>query len=340
MLAGIVESFRAVGGNHELVVISADPSYTISQHDVSAISRNDYRGMLNAIRQADAFLSGGGSLFQDATSARSALYYLAQFWYAVSIAGRPSIVFAQGIGPLRRMWVRLTAGSVLDRADLILLRDEPSKTLLAEIGVRRPFVEVTADPSFALPPVGKSEGKQFLEELGIRVSEPVIMVCPRPWESTRWNLGFIEALAAAVRGIGGTAIFMALHPSRDTLLARELARGVPNSLFIERVLTFRDIRTAIAGADMVISTRLHGLMFAVCEGIPAVGVSYDPKVEAFCRLCGLPYVRIGAFTPEEMLTHIRSAWEQRTSLAAAESVKSEELARAAFRNAELVCELL
>jgi polysaccharide pyruvyl transferase WcaK-like protein len=33
--------------------------------------------------------------------------------------------------------------------------------------------------------------------------------------------------------------------------------------------------------------RLHGLVFAMAMGVPMVGLSYDPKVEAFMEQAGL-----------------------------------------------------
>lgn len=38
----------------------------------------------------------------------------------------------------------------------------------------------------------------------------------------------------------------------------------------------------------VVSMRLHGLIFAAGQGTPLVGVSYDPKVEAFLDYIGQP----------------------------------------------------
>lgn len=338
VLAGIAESFRVAGGC-ELVPITASPDDTFARHGLRGIARSDTLGMLKEIKRADLFLSGGGSLFQDATSARSALYYLVQFWYAAKIARKPCVVYAQGVGPLRRRWVRALARRVLDRAALITLRDEQSKALLQEIGVQRPALEVTGDPSFALSPVGRDEGREFLKRHGVAEGDAVIALCPRPWGGSAWD-HFAAGIADAVKDIGGQAVFLALHPARDRELACRLAEATPRSVFFEWVASFRDVRAAIAGSDLVISTRLHGLMFAVKEGVPAVGVSYDPKVEAFCVECGLPYLPLERLTSEGLMARVREAWEQRDRFSRAEREKANELARAAFRNAKMALETI
>ena len=59
--------------------------------------------------RADLFISGGGSLLQDATSWRSVPYY-AGLMRLARWMGVPVFVYAQGIGPLRRPWLRRLAG--------------------------------------------------------------------------------------------------------------------------------------------------------------------------------------------------------------------------------------
>jgi len=42
----------------------------------------------------------------------------------------------------------------------------------------------------------------------------------------------------------------------------------------------------MARMKAVVSMRLHGLIFAAGNGIPLVGIAYDPKVSAFLRYIG------------------------------------------------------
>ena len=63
----------------------------------------------------------------------------------------------------------------------------------------------------------------------------------------------------------------------------------------------------IGGLRLVLSVRLHGLIFALREGVPAGGVSYDPKVDAFCREAGLPCLSLEAAEPESLTRLIDDA---------------------------------
>src|SRR2546428_12071439 len=129
-----------------MVVLSAAPDQTKSLHGVAGVSRT--MGALPAMAGADLFISGGGTLIQDATSARSALYYLGLLGLATVLA-RATMVYAAGIGPLRRGWLRTLATGVLNRVTLITVRDEDSRRLLPELAVRRP-VQGGADSAFGL----------------------------------------------------------------------------------------------------------------------------------------------------------------------------------------------
>ena len=57
--------------------------------------------VLGALRSCDALLSGGGSLLQDRTSTRSLMYYLSIIWGA-ELFGKPVMLYANGIGPVRK----------------------------------------------------------------------------------------------------------------------------------------------------------------------------------------------------------------------------------------------
>ena len=91
-------------------------------------------------------VSGGGGLFQNATSLRSLLYYAGIVREAIR-AGRRTMIFAQSIGPLDSL-------GTVDRAPLLprpAPRDGPRRAFARAAAARfvpEPPIERTADPVF------------------------------------------------------------------------------------------------------------------------------------------------------------------------------------------------
>src|SRR3972149_10613964 len=104
VLSAILGALRQRLPAARITVLSANPIATRRTHNVHAVPRTGLR-LLGTLAGADLFISGGGSLIQDATSARSAVYYLGLLALA-AVLSRRTMVYAQGIGPLRRGWGR------------------------------------------------------------------------------------------------------------------------------------------------------------------------------------------------------------------------------------------
>ena len=169
VLAGLVAGFRAVrpAEDLELVALSGSPAETEAAHGIAAADRYKPGALLREIRRADLFLSGGGSLLQDVTSAHGIFYYLGVVRMAQAM-GRKTMFIAQGIGPLKRARSRRLVRSVANRLNAVTVRDPGSADLLREIGVTRPPIEVTADPALLLgeapppaPPPQAGEGRRI-----------------------------------------------------------------------------------------------------------------------------------------------------------------------------------
>jgi len=116
---------------------------------VHSIKRCNFSKIITELFQTDVFISGGGTLFQNATSNHSFLYYIGLVWLA-KILRKKVMIFAQGFGPLSGRINRFLARSILNKADLITLRDKDSLNSLKGLGVTKPAIKLTADPTFCL----------------------------------------------------------------------------------------------------------------------------------------------------------------------------------------------
>ncbi len=67
ILEAMLRDVRALAPAVRVVVLSGDPADTSARFGVEAVPRMNPGAVMRALRGADLFLSGGGSLLQDAT---------------------------------------------------------------------------------------------------------------------------------------------------------------------------------------------------------------------------------------------------------------------------------
>ncbi len=255
IFSGLARGLAARG--HAVHALSGSPAETRAAHGVPAWHR--LRDLPWALGRADAVVSGGGGLLQDATSYRSLLYYLGVI-RAARATGTRVVVFGQSIGPLTPRGRRAVAGALAGLP--VAVRDAPSQALLAAAGIDAPRF---ADAALALP------------LRSVRRVGGVLLVPRADVAGARAGL---EAVARDAIAAGRPVGVVSLQDGADEEDADAIVGSVPG---VER--RYADSAgTALARcaeADLVVSARLHGLILAARAGVAHVGVAYDPKVDGF-----------------------------------------------------------
>ena len=151
ILRAIVNDLNNNIENVEITVLSKNPSYTEKVYKINAVNRFNIKAVIETIKSCDLFISGGGSLLQDVTSTRSLLYYISLMRMA-KFFNKKVMVYANGVGPINGRMNRIWTRRILNKVDLITLRDEDSRIFLEELKVDNENIYVTADPVFTLNP--------------------------------------------------------------------------------------------------------------------------------------------------------------------------------------------
>jgi polysaccharide pyruvyl transferase CsaB len=262
LLEGLLTGLRAAG--HKPLVLSGEPRATTALHGVPA--RHRVRGLLAALLECEALVSGGGGLLQDKTSAASLRYYLGVVRLA-RLLGKRVVVYAQSLGPLSPAGKREVARAL--RGVPAAARDRASQELLVAMGV--PAV-LTADPALLLPPPDAPTGD----------GKPLLLI-PRAGHP---ELG--DGLAAVGRHFLGQdrrVALLALHPAEDDGELARLSAATPGAEVVAAA-DHRQALSLVGAAGLVISARLHGLILAAAAGTPFLGLVYDPKVAGFLADAG------------------------------------------------------
>lgn len=341
ILESIHQAIRAASGDVSVTVLSNDPDQTRGQYGVEAIPRFRVWRVCRALRRCDALLSGGGSLLQDATSTRSLLYYLSVIRCA-QLLRKPVMLYANGIGPVRRPANRRRVKRVVERASLVTLRDHASARELEAMGVTRP-VQVTADPVFRLEPVGAERTAELLTAAGLEPGEAFAAVSVRNWPAGE---GFWTGLARLCdhlrRAYGLNILFLLMQPERDReVTARVRALMDEPAHVLDLSATPRELMGVLGQSRLCVAMRLHTLIFAARMAVPALGLVYDPKVASYLEELDLPAAgNVEDFDGPEAIRRADALMADYDHVLARLRDKSAQLAQAAGENERLLLELL
>ncbi|MDI9586782.1 MAG: polysaccharide pyruvyl transferase CsaB [Acidobacteriota bacterium] len=333
VLEAILQGLDRRFPGHETCVLSAHPDATAALYEVRAVQRWSLPVVWRELGRATVLIQGGGGLIQDTTSRVSPAYYLGIL--AMARARRvPTMVFAQGVGPIRTGFVRWWTGYEFRRAGIVTVRDPASLELMAELRVRG--ATLVADPALLLE---HADGPldERISQLGLDEEAPRAILAVRRWPGGEHALEACAAAGSWLRENAGCEVLVAAFQEPDDVeAAQTVAAQIPGAHVLTGRRRAAELAKQVAAARVVVSMRLHGLIFAAAHAVPAVGISYDPKVRAFAELAGQPWVDLPDCTPERLVQVVSETW------AASENHRNdlEQTARGLLSDAERSFELL
>ncbi len=284
ILRAVVDNLRSKLDNIEITVLSQKPDFTAQKYGVLSVNRKSSKDIIRAIRKCDLLISGGGSLLQDVTSKKSILYYLMIMWTAI-LFKKKVFIYSQGIGPiLSRINRRLTAAT-LRHVQGIVVRDEASRELLIEIGVKGDRIIVTADPVLRIGKADLSIGREILIREGFTPDSEKMTVGFAIREK-KTNSNFVDELCISIRRLmeeyKAQIVLIPFHYSEDMAVIEEIEKRLGSGVCCIRHKYLTDEMLSIIGnMDILVGVRLHALIHAAIMEVPMIAISYDPKINSF-----------------------------------------------------------
>ena len=314
ILVCMIRQLRQQDPDLPITVMTRQPRQTAMLTGVSTVHIFNTLAAGRVMKKSQLYISGGGSLIQNVTSNRSLSYYLYSIRQAKK-AGCQVMMYGCGIGPVNGEKYQAQAARVLEEnVDLIALRDPESLETLRAFGVEEPQVHLTADPALLMEGDDAAAGR-YLAKNGLNPDGQYSLFVLRPWDGTQEKLAAI--CAAADYGwekYGLAPLFYTLEPSRDAEITRTAAGMVKAPC---HVLPPVDDGAALCGLmgrmGLVVSMRLHALVFACAQQTRVAAISYDPKVSGFMSYLGSDcYVELDRLTEQELKAMLDRAMAQDT----------------------------
>lgn len=291
VLYGIISSLVREQPNISLAVLSNTPERTAELFGIEAYDRWSLGTIIRELKRSDMLVMGGGTLMQDVTSPRSVLYYLGIVMIA-KLLGKPVVFYAQGFGPILKSLSRSMIKRVVNRVDIITVRDHESGEDFKACGVRRAPIHVTADPALTISAddISDERGKALLAGMFADATKPLVAISVRDWKQEQH---FKQSMAKAADWFieqGWNVLFLPMHVPSDLAPSRQIMDQMTQqgARLLDVPVTFHDIMSVLKQCDYVVGMRLHSLILACMLRIPFTGISYDPKIDRFVERAGMP----------------------------------------------------
>ncbi|MTF39584.1 polysaccharide pyruvyl transferase CsaB [Cyanobacterium aponinum] len=271
------------------IILSGNPQKTNQDYGVISYSRLQIIKEILKLTKKDLFIWGGGSLIQDITSVKSAIYYLTLMVLA-QLKGVKTIAYAQGIGPIKTPLIQWLTKIVLKRCDRISVRDQKSAKLLDKWGIK---CLIAPDPVWALP----SKITKKIELL----PAPRIAINLRSHSSlTITKIETISQVLIKIKEkINANIILIPFQISKDLEVCEKIAQQLKTNYQILTLENAQELKGLFSQIDMLIGMRLHSLIMAGSENCKCFALSYDPKVSNLMR-----EINIKGYDLEKLPTNI------------------------------------
>jgi colanic acid/amylovoran biosynthesis protein len=206
------------------------------------------------------------------------------------LLGKPTVLYAQSVGPFQNTIEKRMTAYVLKRMTLIMLREDTSLKLLEALGVTQ-NVSRAIDSGFLL----RSDDNLNIRKLyHIPAGKLLVGVTVRSWLSGGAQSNYEKAVASSLDKLVETSNAHVLFIPQVTAAKgdddRHVSRRAQNqmhrakaSTLIEDTPDHHKIKAIYDGLDILVGTRFHSVIFSLTSYVPVLAIEYEHKTSGIMR---------------------------------------------------------
>ena len=197
-----------------------------------------------------------------------------------------AILLPQALGPFTKPGMKEAFAEVLDRADLVFVRDKVSKAHVDAVAKDHPKVRLAPDFTNLLH-------AQLPERLTHLAGKAVVipnekMVAGAPPETRAAYVDFLVLAAELIVKSGREAMVVVHEGSQDRMFADQINARLTTPLRVVDESSVLITKALIAAADLIVSSRFHGLVSALAAGVPSLACGWSHKYGELMADYGCP----------------------------------------------------
>ena len=287
-------------------------------------------------------------------------------FYSIALAKtlkKPVVIYAASIEPFKNKLWEILGRYIINKVDLITLREGRSYKYLQEIGVTKPPMHVTTDLAFLVQSASSERMEEIMSIEGInKNNEPLIGMTvskgvsrwafPELKNSEERYAKYIDVIAEVVDylvdNLSATIVFIphSIAPySEDRVVGRDIYEKVKDkhkTKVITNDYTSAEITGIISQCDLVVGARTHSVIIASSMCIPSIlisGSAHKPGI--ISEILGQEeWVYNETLDYNTLVSKINKLWSNRDEIREELKSKAENMEERALFNGILVRELM
>lgn len=231
-------------------------------------------------------VSGGGQLDDSWGGAWGHPYSLFKWALLARSRGAKFLVISVGVGGLDAMLSRFFVKITLSLAAYCSYRDERSKSIIEHLGIKRKSL-VYPDLAYSIPRPAYSNASRASTSKAVIGVSPIAYCDPRIWprKNEKVYKEYVHKLAMFVSSLVSKGHLICLFATDrpdirviDDMMVF-LDRDAHAAIRRDTALTLDDLFRTLDAVDLVVASRLHGVLLSHVAGKPVLAISYESKVD-------------------------------------------------------------
>ncbi len=322
LITGLWMSFQTLAALLKCIgILIPEELYTYDARTLTAIKK---------VKEADMVVSVGAERIND-NFYKAILFSLYMLWMVQSYK-KFLVLFPQTIGPFHFKLTRFLSAKILNKCNVIFLRDHKSNEIIKDIGVAGPIIVNTCDVAVLQPVVTPEEAWKLLTKFGVKKDgKPLIGMSVMQWSyvKAKGKSGY-EAYKKAIATVadefienkGVYILFIATNiltqgcREDDVAAAKDimaLMKHKEGATVLTSVYTPSQMKGIMSLLELCLVTRMHACIFSTGIFTPTASINYQFKLKEYMKLMGLGdcTVDIDDVTTENLRELMSRAWQDR-----------------------------
>lgn len=256
------------------------------------------------IQKCDLLVLGAGNFLIDITidTFKGPIPLIALYVFLAKLHHKPVMLYGFSAGPLKTAWGRDVSRWIVEKSDIVTVRDETSKLLLERLVNKAKTIHCLPDATLGAELTdSKTIERNLLQEgiklrtgntiIGIGLRDLSVVLPAREAEEA------CKQLADYINKFKDQATFIFIPQSTyreddDRLTAINFISLLDEDVnyhVIQKRYDPRELIGFYSVCDLTIAVRLHAAVFSAIAETPVIAINYLPKVEGFMKGIGAAY---------------------------------------------------